>query len=1002
MKKSFSIFLVLIAIGISIVAYGQDYILQKTITNPETGMVNENLLSDKLSDVQTLYTTGGSCKEAEVIWQITDPAAIGSKVIVSGQSGYTFNSWWLNDERVSLYGDVATPIWENPVPTEWEYPIDMTQDGEFLAVGYDDTLQVFATSSQSLVWEKIIDAGIIGVKLSLDGTMVYVVENMPEGEDKCNVTAYEVGNDDAVWQTSFAGTGTTFAASGDRSVLAFCQYTSGKKLWVIDAENGEVIFDTDYKNQNPPAFSYDGTILLNGDYSGYSFLYQYQEDIETYTEKWSFKVGGGGTSAWIVGMDVSADGSTVALGTLVFTTNGYDGEIYIFNSYSPEPLWVFENAGDQISSVALSDDGSLLAAAGYGPLNHSKPDFYLFRKQSNSPIFEVNTPGSFNSVAISGDGKLCSPTGKAVHAREMGSGGLLFSINSDPGGGMLSGSINVANAKVEVEGIDDYYAYSAEDGSYTIKYIPAGTYSIKATKVGYYPVIENNVEIAEGETQTLNFTLNETGNPPTGLMASHGSDYTVFLLWDYETPGDILGYNIYRKTIAEMQFPEDPIAFVESDVLEFEDSQVLPLTTYYYAVTAVLEEDVQSPYSNIDEGWMAHGFVINEISIYQGTTPVIDGTIDEGEWDDAFMMDASDFLGTYDNQPNPVGSVWMAYKVNEEMTELYVACINENDSLLEDHDEVALYIDDNNDGVYPPSGDDSEGNYWAAYYAAGNELKYRPIYNTGGVGEVFYLENPQLEVSDETGVIVYEFMIPIGDDENWKINPNEDNQSGMFLFVLDDPSSFDGYWPCQNLQIFEPSGYGTITFDAEDETPTPPEEVSIWWDASTPPIMIVLEWNQPQINDFDYFNVYINNSGSFELLTETIGTQLFYISDNNEYTEFYVTTVDLTGNESAPSEIMIFDITIGIDEQDFNPQVTTFPNPSFGNVSFTFVTTAASNFDISVYNSNGSLVDNIYSGMLQPGKQDFRWEAGNNASGIYFLKIINEESGISKKFMLVR
>ena len=31
------------------------------------------------------------------------------------------------------------------------------------------------------------------------------------------------------------------------------------------------------------------------------------------------------------------------------------------------------------------------------------------------------------------------------------------------------------------------------------------------------------------------------------------------------------------------------------------------------------------------------------------------------------------------------------------MTELYVACINTNDVLLEDHDEVALYIDDNHD-----------------------------------------------------------------------------------------------------------------------------------------------------------------------------------------------------------------------------------------------------------------------------------------------------------------
>ena len=87
---------------------------------------------------------------------------------------------------------------------------------------------------------------------------------------------------------------------------------------------------------------------------------------------------------------------------------------------------------------------------------------------------------------------------------------------------------------------------------------------------------------------------------------------------------------------------------------------------------------------------MADGFITTEISAFAGTNPIIDGTISAGEWDDAFYLDASDFLGKYDVVPNPVGSVKMWYKVNAAMTELYVACINENDTELEDHDEVAL------------------------------------------------------------------------------------------------------------------------------------------------------------------------------------------------------------------------------------------------------------------------------------------------------------------------
>ena len=982
-------------------AQAQHYTLQKSTTDPEVGASSAIYFSDKPTSFQDTYTMGGATREPEINWQATEAAAIGSKIVVSGTSGYTLNSWYLNDERVALYDDAPTPVWDYPILTDSEFPIDMTPDGAYMVSGYDSVFQVFSSASQSLIWEKITTATIIGTKISEDGNMVYVVENMPAGHDECNVTAYEVGNDDPVWQTNFPGQGTTFAASGDRSKLAFCQYSGYNTLWVIDTEDGSVIFDTYYKNQNPPAFSYDGNILLNGDYNGYAFLYEYDEMQETYTEKWNFKVGGGGTSAWVVGMDVSADGTTAAIGTLVFVTGGYDGEIYTFNTYSPEPVWVYEHAGDQVSSVAISDDGSLIAAGGYGPMDHSKPDFFLFRKQSSLPLFYINTGGSFNAVDISGDGMMCSVTGKAVHAREFGSGGMLYNINSNPGGGTLEGMVNVDGVKIEIEGIDDYYAYSGDNGDFIVKYIPEGTYTVKATKVGYYPVTENEVVIAEGETTNLDFTLEATGNPPSDLMASKGAGFSVYLTWNYDQPGEILGYNIFRKEIAEIQFPDEPLAFVENDVFEYYDEDILPLTDYYYAVTALLETDVQSPYSNTDNGYMAHGFVIDEVSVFVGSTPVIDGIIDEGEWEDAFAMDASDFLGIYDNMANPVESVVMAYKMNEDLTELYVACINENDTVLEDHDEVALYIDDNNDGSYPPAGDDSEGNYWAAYYAAGNELKYRPIYNTGGVGDVVYLEDPQLEVSVDMGYVVYEFMIPIGDDETWKISPDENMQSGMFLFVLDDPSNFDGYWPCQNLQIFEPSGYGTLTLNAEDETPQPPAETDIWWNIDIPPL-IILSWDQPAINDFSYFNVYMNESGSFELLTEAYGSQLYYYASNTENKTFYVTTVDMAGNESEPSEMMTYDITLGLTNQQTLQNVEVYPNPARQHVCFTIVNETAAEYNLAVYDVSGNLIENVFQGFLENGTHQFTWNGSIAPAGVYFLRIDNGASTMNRKIILTR
>ena len=125
----------------------------------------------------------------------------------------------------------------------------------------------------------------------------------------------------------------------------------------MDGANGEILFDAYYANQNPPGLSNDGSVIVNGDYSGNVYLYKYNETLNLYEEKWSYKLGGGGTSVWAVGMAVSGDGTTVAVGSLVFLANGYDGEMYLFNSWSPVPLWVYSGTGDEVSWINISEDG---------------------------------------------------------------------------------------------------------------------------------------------------------------------------------------------------------------------------------------------------------------------------------------------------------------------------------------------------------------------------------------------------------------------------------------------------------------------------------------------------------------------------------------------------------------------------------------------------------------------------------------------------------------------
>ncbi|MBE0637085.1 MAG: carboxypeptidase regulatory-like domain-containing protein [Bacteroidales bacterium] len=988
--------------------YSQSYTLQKTTTDPQFGQQVQTETVTKLPDVDHSFIVGGNAKAPGINWQFTDPASIGSAVKVSKDEELTYVAWWLNNIRVSLYGNSSAPVWESPVTADFEFPIDMTPDGAFLVVGFSNLVRVYATATQALVWEKTSPGSVTHVKIKADGSQVFVAENAPAGQDKASVSAYNVGENDPIWSTDFIGTGVAFAISGDCSKLAFCQYPGANRMWILNGANGEIIFDAFYRNQNPPAFSHDGKIIISGDYGGYAYLHEFDENTGSYYEKWNFKVGGGGTSAWVIGVDVSADGSTVAVGTLVFLASDFDGEMYLFNTYSNIPLWVYEHTGDEISSISVSGDGSLIAAAGWGPLNNAKPDFFLFRKESSNPLFTITTPGSLNSVDLSPDGTYCSVTGKAVHARVMGSGGLLYNINTDPGGGTIAGTVVLngattsENVKIQVQGIEDYFGYTDVDGNYEIRFVPAGNYTVVASKVGYYPVEQTNVAVTEGGTTDLDFTLLPTGNPPTSLYATHGESYSVTLSWNHENPSGTSGFNIYRKSNPEVQFPETPLATVGNNLLEFEDVDVKPLTTYYYAVTAMLDQGAQSPYSNIAEGWMASGFVVNEISAYTGSTPTIDGTLSTGEWDDAFMMDASDFFGTYDNNPNPMGSVTMFFKANEEMTELYVACMDENKPVLLDNFTVALYIDDNNDGTYPPTGDDTEGNYWARYFAAGNVITYRPIYNTGGVGQNLNLTDPQVAASDATGYVVMELVIPMGDDEVWKLNPNEMDQSGLFLFT----TGFDGYWPALNQQIFYPLTYGPITFGADNNVPPPPDELSIHWNSPTAPILINMEWNQPDINDFDHFRVYINEGSGFELLTETIGTQVFYLTENTDYTLFYVTTIDKAGQESEPSANMVFDVTTGVTEIVDAVQLHVFPNPTSGNTTISFTVENPGIYSISIFDLGGRLVKNVHQSHLERGDYVFRWNGTNDSgtrqnTGIYFLKVSGNNLDVIGKIIRI-
>jgi hypothetical protein len=666
-----------------------------------------------------------------------------------------------------------------------------------------------------------------------------------------------------------------------------------------------------------------------------------------------------------------------------------------------------------VQCVDLSYDGSIIAASGWGPIGNATPDLLLFRKQSSQPYLTVNSPGSLFCLDLSTDGKLCTAGGKAVHAREMGMGGTLYNINSDPGGGTLSGlaiksgTTQQAGAKIEITGMNTYYSYTNDSSVYIIKYIPAGVYTVRYSAVGYFPQDITGIQITDNQVTTKDVTLLPTGDPPFNLSATQGAGLSVGLTWQPSPEPNITGYNIYRKQYSFDFYPVTPLGTIGSGQLTYSDSTALPLTHYYYVVTAQLSGNLQTPYSNEAIGWISTGFITDTISAYIGSIPIIDGIISTGEWSDAFQVDISNFLGRRDNIPRTIGSVMAYFKVNAEKTSLYVAVNNTNDVVLEDHDEVALYVDDNNDGVFPPPGNDSEGNYWAAHYASGDVIKYRPIYNNGGIGATVYLPNPQIAVSAATGHLVYEFVIPLGTDSTWQIAFNDQDQSGLLVFVLDDPADYNGWWPCTDQNIFTAEGYGVIVFGAVDLVPPPPLNLQL----DNPVAQdIMLKWEQPLINDFDHFNIYLSTDGgtTFPKLDSTVGVQYFLTVPANGLYMFYVTTVDHAGHESVPSNIVQTNVVIGIQILNQGKDISMFksgPNPITRYLNIDVRIENETFFTLQIFGINGKLINSLYDSKIEPGLHHFTWYgkdlSGNDLQpGIYVIRY-NTTQGNSKSFKIV-
>jgi hypothetical protein len=368
-------------------------------------------------------------QKAEVLWVDRNHYnAIANETVISSDGAGIFASWKLSNERVSFYDTYGT---ETPV---WSYAMPNNEWGMDVAAG-QNTLVLSACSPEDGVYAWLSPSSVPTVTLepgdkqdiTQDGLYIVYI-NASCDSLVCENTSTE----DEVWRVElYVSTSVTcgveITGDGSRVLVSVRDDYSGCQVYEM-ADGSLVGTPVGNDSQSPARISDDGTRLVNCEYNGRIKLYEFSGT------SWDL-VGNFYTGhAWATAAGISGDGGTAAGGTM--GTSPLKGKVMAFDwpaEGSPSFMWQYTDYGDFVYSIDISEDGSVIVAGSWGMHEGTSGDVFTAFDRSGNVLFnlldDIDEPGSIYSVSVSSDGSYATASGKAVHARTMGHGGEVYSID---------------------------------------------------------------------------------------------------------------------------------------------------------------------------------------------------------------------------------------------------------------------------------------------------------------------------------------------------------------------------------------------------------------------------------------------------------------------------------------------------------------------------------------------------------------------------------------------
>lgn len=303
-------------------------------------------------------------------------------------------------------------------------------------------------------------------------------------------------------------------------------------------------------------------------------------------------------------------------------------------------------------------------------------------------------------------------------------------------------------------------------------------------------------------------------------------------------------------------------------------------------------------------------------------------------------------------------------------------------------------------GIWPNSGDSRNSDQNIDVYV---QIWVDGVTNSTGQGDgvtaVLYYKQ---STSSTYSSLPMSYNTDIGNNDEYTATIPSDFTSVGFVnyYCVATHNGVDASGTDQNNVLLDSSSPGTLTIN---EAGTPITLASFTAKAKNG--VVEVAWETASEMENSHFLVYRDDAviaqiGGAGTTSET--NTYAYVDDEvlPGVHEYALADVTYDGKEVKHDAVMV-EVGAALAEANFVLNKA-YPNPFNPSVTLSLEYAEGTDSEINIYNTQGILVETLYSGYMEAGKHELNWNASHMQSGVYIVKMIAGNVNSTQKLVLMK